>query len=296
MNMGFSKIKYRKGAYSMPGDLHTHSTFSDGSIQAEMLPIMASRMGMTYLSIADHDTMHSVRYAYEYPFQHGVSLIPCTELTAYDFKNDCRIHMLCYWPDLNCPELAAHCQLMADRRNKVCRQSAKELEEIFPYFKAEDAIKLAAGGVLYKSTIMRVLCEYGLADGIYNETYKSLFSRSSGRVLHNPEYQSIDEVLELIKKARGVAVFAHPSVYKSMQAVRELVAQGRIDGIEVEHPRNTEEDKAELRQLALDNDLIITGGTDFHGLNSNVPRPLGMCQTPDDQIRRIAELARSRKV
>lgn len=280
----------------MPGDLHTHSTFSDGSIKAEMLPIMASRMGMSYLSIADHDTLRSVRYAYEYPVQHGVNLIPATELTAFDFRNDCRIHMLCYWPDLDCPELAAHCELMAARRNKVCVQSARELEEMFPQFRAEDALRLSTdGGVLYKATIMRVLCEYGLADGIYKDTYKSLFSRGCGRVLHNPEYQPIEEVLDIIHKARGVAIFAHPSVYKSMQSVRELVAQGRIDGIEVDHPRNTEEDKKELRQLALDNDLIITGGTDFHGLNSNIPRPLGMCQTQDDQILRIAELARSRK-
>lgn len=280
----------------MPGDMHTHSTFSDGSIKAAMLPIMASRIGLSYLSISDHDSMHSVRYAYDYPVQHGVHLVPCTELTAYDFKRHGRIHLLCYWPDPECPELQAHCQLMADRRNKVCTQSARELEELFPQFRAEDALRLSTdGGVLYKATIMQVLCEYGLADGIYKETYKKLFSRESGRVLHNPEYQSVDEVLEVIHKAKGVVIFAHPSVYKSMDTVRELVADKRIDGIEIEHPRNTEEDKKELRKLALDNDLIITGGTDFHGLNSNIPRPLGMCLTEDDQIARIKALADSRK-
>lgn len=280
----------------MPGDLHTHSTFSDGSVRAGLLPRLAARAGLSYLSISDHDSMHSVRYAYANPIQEGVNLIPATELTAYDFARKSRVHLLCYWPDPDCAELAAHCELMAARRNKVCTQSARELEELYPQFRLEDALALAQdGGVLYKATLMRVLLEYGLADGIYKETYDSLFGAQCGRVLHNPEYQTVDEVLHIIQKARGVTVFAHPSVYNSMELVRELAEAGRIDGVEIEHPRNAEADKQELRLLAQKYDLIVTGGTDFHGLNSNKPRRLGLCRCPDDQILRIAALARRRK-
>ena len=95
--------------------------------------------------------------------------------------------------------------------------------------------------------------------------------------------------------AMGVAVLAHPSVYHSMPLARELIAAGRLDGVEIDHPRNTEEDKAELEQLAAEYGLIVTGGTDYHGMNTNTPHPVGTCTTADEQIARIRALAEARK-
>lgn len=65
----------------MPGDLHTHTTFSDGSTPADKLPFLAACAGMTHLAISDHDSIESVRYAHDHPLQNGVHLIPATELT-----------------------------------------------------------------------------------------------------------------------------------------------------------------------------------------------------------------------
>ncbi len=280
----------------MAGDLHLHSTFSDGSMKAERLPILASRVGLSHMAITDHDSFRSVQYAYENPIVEGVRLIPGTELTAFDAKRKSYVHLLCYWPDPDCPELLEHCRLMDERRNGVYLEAAKELEKVYPQFRLEDALERAQdSGVLYKSTIMSVLYEYGLADGIYKSTYSSIFGSKCGWMRKKPEYRTIEEVLGVVKKARGVVVFAHPSVYHSMDCVRELVQKGLIDGVEIEHPRNTDEDKAELYKLALDNNLIITGGTDFHGINTTKLRPLGTCLTEEAQVARIEALAKSRK-
>ena len=121
----------------MPGDLHTHTTFSDGSLKADWLPRLAARAGLSHLAISDHDSMHSVRYGYANRLRENVRLIPATALTAVDFERGRRVHILCYWPDETCPDLIAHCQLMADRRNAVCRQSCRELEEISPQLRLE---------------------------------------------------------------------------------------------------------------------------------------------------------------
>ena len=88
----------------MPGDLHTHTTYSDGSTPVAKLPFLARCAGMTHLAISDHDSIQSVRYAYAHPVQDGVHLIPATELTAYDYERAHRVHLLCYWPD-DCPAL-----------------------------------------------------------------------------------------------------------------------------------------------------------------------------------------------
>lgn len=281
----------------MPGDLHTHSTCSDGSTPIDKLPFLAARAGLSHLAISDHDSMLSVRYAHKNPQPKGVSLIPATELTAYDYEREHRVHLLCFWPD-DCPELAAHCETMARRRNAACLQSAKELEALCPQFSAEAALAYSRdAGVLYKAHIMRELYEIGQADGIYGKLYHELFALKPvrGKIIHTPKYETVDTVLATARAARGVVVFAHPSVYHSMPLVRQLAAEGRIDGVEIEHPRNTPEDKAELYELAARYGLIITGGTDYHGFHSKVPHPVGTCTTADDQIERINALAARRK-
>ena len=130
-----------------------------------------------------------------------------------------------------------------------------------------------------------------------NTVYRSLFGLRPvrGKILHTPVYETVDTILNLIQECRGVAVLAHPSVYHSMPLARELIAAGRLDGVEIDHPRNTAEDKAELEQLAAEYGLIVTGGTDYHGMNTNTPHPVGTCTTADEQIARIRALAEARK-
>ena len=175
-------------------------------------------------------------------------------------------------------------------------QSAREIEALYPQFRTEQALEYAKdSGVLYKSGIMQALRELGLADSIYGETYHKLFGwNPRGIVLHSPEYLPVREVLATAKASGGAVVFAHPPVYKSMPLVRELAAEGAIDGIEVDHPSNSPEDRAECVQLCREYGLVPTAGTDFHGRNHKVPHPIGTCTAPDETITRLQEIARKR--
>ena len=217
----------------MAGDLHNHSTCSDGSVPIHRLAVMAARAGLDTMAISDHDTLLSAEYCYRHPVQDGVRLIPATELTGYDYERKHRVHLLCYWPQ-DCPELRAHCDTMRRRRNECCLQSARELEALYPQFRTEQALEYAKdSGVLFKSGIMQALHELGLADSIYGEVYHYLFGwEPRGIVLHSPEYPPVEEVIATARAAKAVLVFAHPTVYKSMPLVRQLVAEGKLDGIE----------------------------------------------------------------
>jgi len=220
------------------------------------------------------------------------------ELTGYDFERSHRVHLLTFWPDLDCPALRRHCDIMRQRRNECALQSCREIEALYPQFRTEEALELAKdSGTLFKAQVMRVLWQYGLADGMYNTVYKSLFGLKPvrGRILHTPRYEPVDTVLDVIKASRAVVVLAHPSVYHSMELARELIAAGRLDGVEIDHPRNTPEDRAELTRLAKENGLIVTGGTDYHGINTVTPRPVGAFTTSDEMIARIGDIAKARK-
>ena len=97
------------------------------------------------------------------------------ELTGYDFERQHRVHLLCYYPDVDCPALREHCAIMKERRNACALQSAKELEQLVPQFTTDLAWETTkASGVLFKSGLMQALELLGLTDGsIYGETYHS---------------------------------------------------------------------------------------------------------------------------
>ena len=258
---------------------------------------MAARLGLSALALSDHDTTLSAQYAYDHPVQDGVRLIPAAELTGYDFQRSHRVHILAFWPDPDSPALRRHCDIMRQRRNECALQSCREIEALYPQFRTEQALEYAQdSGVLFKSGIMQALQQLGLCDGIYTGLYHELFGwEPRGKCLHSPAYPPVREVLATAKAAGAVVVFAHPTVYKSMPLVRELVAEGAIDGIEVDHPRNSPEDRAECAALCAAHGLIVTGGSDFHGANHGKPHPVGACVTADDQIARVEALARQRR-
>ena len=85
----------------MSCDLHNHSTCSDGSVPIQRLPGIAARTGLHAIAISDHDTTLSAAYCYAHPRQEGVELIPALELTGYDFERQHRVHLLCYYPNLD---------------------------------------------------------------------------------------------------------------------------------------------------------------------------------------------------
>ena len=279
----------------MNGDLHTHSTFSDGSTPIEQLPRLAARAGLGWLAVSDHDTLRSAEYAYVHPEQAGVRLIPAVELSARDTVRGRRAHILCYLPDTAYPPLRGYCDHMAAERVEAGRRNAADLAREEPRFDPAWAEPLwQASGIPFKAHLMAAMCEAGLADGIYGARYKELFGKNGP--IHNPcRYESVEGVLALIRAAGGVAVLAHPSVYNSMELAAELAAAGKIDGVEIDHPRNTPEDRAQLHRLAEKYGLLVTGGTDFHGRYAGTLRPMGSGTTSEDTIRRIEALARSRK-
>ena len=224
----------------------------------------------------------------------GVQMIPAVELTGWDFQRGQRVHILCYWPRIT-SRLKEFCALMASRRNEATGKSMAQLEAMYPQFRREEALAFSVrSGVTYKTHLIRLLYEYGYTDGIYKELYRELFGSGHGKVLHDPAYEPVEKVLELAHETQGVVVLAHPSVYHSMPLLRELAERGAIDGVEIDHPRNTPEDKTELRALAQRYGLIVTGGTDFHGMHMSKPTPLGAFTMQDDMLQRIEALAVTR--
>ena len=201
----------------MPGDLHNHSTCSDGSVPIHRLPLMAARAGLDTMAISDHDTLLSVNYCYEHPVQDGVRLLPATELTGYDHEHKHRVHLLCYFPDPESRELKEHCDILRQRRNECGLQSSKGDRSAVP------AVPHGTGAGIRKGQRCAVqkrhygaLHQLGCAMLCIGKLYSYLFGwEPRGVVLHQVKYPSVQEVIATAKAAGAVLVFAHPTVTRA---------------------------------------------------------------------------------
>ena len=271
----------------MIGDLHCHSKLSDGSTGLEDIVFYAKRAGLDVLALTDHDTMSGVSRAEILGKRYGITILPGVEISTFDPDTKRRVHILCYLPQKP-DRLAGLLGRTLEARRRSGEQMIQNVTRFFP-ITPEHVLRYAAtSNSIYKVHIMQALLDLGYDTAIYGPLYQQLFSDKDGSCLVGTVYPSLDEVLQTVKSARGIAVFAHPSVYRSMELVRRLAPSGLIDGIEVYHPRNTPEDQQELLKLCSDNHLIVTGGTDFHGsYASRRANPLGTCVTDQENLKKI---------
>lgn len=267
----------------MKADLHTHTNASDGRLsRAELLRIAAAR-GVDCVAITDHDAMGNSFSAFDDP----VRVVRGVELSAQVSQDHTRAHLLCYLPKDPAP-LEEYFRVMREERNRNGEIMVEKVHRLYPIVDMDTVMERAGGsGVIYKLHIMRVLQDYGYTDRIYGELYNQLFSSKTGSCFVPNRYGEAQTLLETIREARGVAVFAHPSVYKSVECVARFARQGLLDGVEIWHPKNTESDKKELREIARRYGLIETGGSDYHGGNNSRSVLVGDYCTQPEQLERL---------
>lgn len=267
----------------MGADLHCHTRLSDGSMGIDSLVILAKKQGIKTIAITDHDCLAANVRGKRIGEQHGITVLPGVELSSTDAQRGQRAHLICYLPD------------SPDRLEGLCRRNLLESKKISQYMilktciqypvTPEFIIKCATGSTgVYKQHIMHALMESGLSDRIYGEMYTALFSaQSETNVLREAKYPSPKEILEAIHDAGGIAVLAHPALYNNFDLLEELIPEG-LDGVEVWHPSASEEDVARLQKIAKKNGLLMTGGSDFHGMYGTGNITIGSCQTPDANL------------
>lgn len=276
---------------SITGDLHCHTTLSDGSLGIEEVILQAKRMGLDYLSLTDHDTLSSANRANILGERYGIKIIPGVELSAWDEERNCRVHILCYAPQKP-DRLEGICLKSCEIRKQCAKDMIEKVKEIYP-ITTEAVLKYTKSSrSIFKQHIMRALINYGYATEFYGELNDKLFDRKKGICSVTRRYPSVNFVLDLIHSSRGIAVMAHPCLYDNMELCEELAANGKLDGIEVYHFTADKESEEKLLKIAKKYDLIVTGGSDFHGLYNREPTYIGSRTTDEENIKKILALAK----
>lgn len=276
----------------MSSDLHCHTKISDGSMGIEELIATAKRRGITTLSVTDHDTTAAATRAVIIGRRQGLRVIYGVEFSTIDSQRGKKAHLLCYLCDTP-DRLEGLCRRTGENRKKSAMEMVRKVLRYYP-ISPDLIVRCATGSTnIYKQHIMHALMDAGYADSIYGELYDKLFS-AQGVARVETEYPDTREVLDLIHSAGGVAVLAHPVPYNNMDLLEELAENG-LDGVEVWHPSHTEEDSRMLQEFAAEKGLVMTGGSDFHGMYSRRAQPIGSVSVGDDCVQALLAYKEARK-
>lgn len=252
-------------------DLHTHTKESDGLLSPKALIEEASAARLVALAITDHDTVNGYRKAKDYAAKCQIELIPGIELSASISSEE--IHILGYFFEPEHLLLNAYLEKHVQAREVRACAIIENLNHLGHEIEIENILAYAGDGVIARPHIAEAMVDRGIVEN-YLEAF-DLWIGNGKPAYVDKRNESPISVIDLIHGCAGVAVLAHPGSNFSLNILDSLVADG-LDGIEVFHPRHNYHTQQFYKQYALKNNLICTGGSDFHG-GRKVNESIGSC-------------------
>lgn len=280
------------GSAYAPGmiDLHMHSTFSDGTFTPEELIKEGVSIGLTAMALTDHDTTAGVARFLAAAKAAGMRALTGVEVSAD--PNQGTMHVLGYCVEPSDPVLLEHLKWIREGRDARNAEILHKLNALGCHITMEQVVSYAGGDIVARPHFSQALIAAGYAKD-KKDAFEKYLARGKAAYVERRRL-SPSATMELIRRARGVPVLAHPFTLKMegaalRQQVKELVDAGLL-GIEVYYSEHTPDRMKEYSKLAKEFGLVATGGTDFHGGNSPQVRMgygFGSMSIPDDIPDRI---------
>ena len=267
-------------------DLHTHTIFSDGVHTAKEIFEMAKREGVTVVSITDHNWPYEIKNNAKLAKSYGLDYIEGIEISGvFEGKT---VHVLAYSKDFDLEILSRGLEKQIkgfeSRAIKIVKSindsgdatiDYDEMKKDFPGCIQNFPIQIELGRALNSKPL----------EGIAKEVY-SKHEIGYGDWLLDPI-----EVVKIIHQSRGVAILAHPAVYwrkrgkEQFNLLLSALLDAGLDGLESNHSEQNEQEEQEIKQIAKDHNLIITGGSDFHGMSVHPGRSFAGKSLDEDNFK-----------
>lgn len=247
-------------------DLHTHSSYSDGTDSPTDLINKALASGVTTIALTDHDSVAGIIEA-QSALRTGISLVPGAEISCQT-EDGISVHMLGLLFDINDLELLATMEKTRENRHGRMRRIIERINEAGIDISMQEVLaELSDGATLGRPHLADALVKKGIVKSRDEAFSEMLHNKSKYYVAHYSP--SPVEAIKLIKAAGGVAVIAHPMASHrgrtiSLETFGDLIEAG-LDGIEVDHRDHSPDEKTALIKLATECNLVMTGASDYHG-------------------------------
>lgn len=247
-------------------DLHTHTTASDGTLTPAELVRRAAEKGLAAAAITDHDTTEGVDEAVAAAGT-DIEVIPGIEVSS--MYNSLEIHIvglfidqhdktLCNWLD--------GMRICREGRNKKMLDKLNDMGINITY---EELCDFACGSIITRAHFAGVMLKKGYVSSVGEAFDRYIGDRCCAYIPR--ELPDFTVTVDMIRQAGGIAVLAHPLLYKiSRQGLKNMVselAKAGITGIEAYYSTHSPSDTEHIKHLAEENALLLSGGSDFHGTN-----------------------------
>ena len=249
----------------MKADLHCHSISSDGTKTTKELFEIAKEQKIDILAITDHDICVDVEEKIALANNMGLQYIPAIELSTLEQRKP--VHVLGYFKDdsYNNNEMITYYRTIKEGRENRTKRFVENLDKFFDIKITYEDVKSFSNGIIARPHIAKAI------NKVYPQySFDYIFDNYIGdqSIAYVPSTElSVQEGIELLKRNNCVIVLAHPTLLKD--SIKDVVLNYQYDGIEAKYYRNNEGDEEQYRQLAKMKDIIITGGSDYHGIHKD---------------------------
>ncbi|GJM77880.1 PHP-like protein [Paenibacillus sp. HMSSN-139] len=280
-------------------DLHSHTQASDGMNKPSENVRLAKEKGLTGLAITDHDTVAGIGEALLAGKELGVDVVPGIEISTRAAGKD--IHVLGYYMNFDDDRFQARLARLRSVREERNGLIIAKLQELGVSITLEE-VKAGLSRPLRPD---ESLGRPHIADALVRKGYAVDMRDAFDRYLAEgkPGYASLpriapEEAIAWIREAGGAPVLAHPGLYGDDELVRSILEHGKPDGIEVYHSDHGPEEEIRYAAMAEQYELIVTGGSDYHGVRQGVVfhGDLGGRTAPPGTVERLKQAAAAGRI
>ncbi|MCL0092011.1 PHP domain-containing protein [Dehalococcoidales bacterium] len=272
-------------------DLHIHSTASDGSLSPADIVHKSVEQGLSIIAIADHDSVAGIVPALvaakAFP---QLRVIPCVEIST-DVP-DGEVHVLGYFIDYTSYELLTTLEKLRHSRRERAQGMIAKLRDLGIHIEWQRVQEIAGSGAIGRPHLAQAMLEKGYVTSV-KEAFTNYINQGGPAYVEREKMTPVAAV-ELILKANGLPVLAHPlTINEPEMMIVELKAAGLV-GIEAYYDGYTTEEINKLVSLAARHNLIASGGSDYHGLDANTETMIGGVNMPEESAEQLIALAEQR--
>ena len=246
-------------------DLHVHSHFSDGTKSPAELVALASKSDVSAMALTDHDTMDGVAEAQAVSEKYDVEVVPGVEISVV--HEDLVLHILGYYMDPLQKDLVHALDTLQQARERRNGKIIKKLQDLGIDATLEELREISGLGQTGRPHIAKLLMNHGVVRS-FPQAFDQYLAKGQKAYVGRFAY-SAREAIAFIAAAGGLAVLAHPiQIDKTLCTLNALLPVLRsygLQGIETYYPSQKKKMQKRIRKFAENNDLFLTGGSDYHG-------------------------------
>ena len=252
---------------AMRFDLHTHSTYSDGTTSPTEIAESAAEIKLAGFALTDHDTTDGWDEARAAAATHNVDFLPGIELTTSHEGRS--VHLLAYGIDVDDDPLQDRLKFLRDSRKFRAQEMVRRLQADFVYDWDSLLGQVERGEIL--SIGRPHLADALVAGGYFRDRSHAFSEALSPRGPYYLPTATLDtvEAIHLVEQAGGVSVLAHPAAFRMRAPLTphtiSTLARAGLGGVEIWHPENRSDWITPIREHAEQEGLFLTGASDFHG-------------------------------